>query len=95
MISNDEQLRHALKALEHLYVALAALRRDILPQNEANFALMAEGPVDMIRKLGREIDEYVGLSLAEELDAKHWGHLQDEDTSEEPVRTSERRAARG
>ena len=41
--------------------ALAELRSRILPQNERSFQLLAEGPADEIRKLQREIDEYLGI----------------------------------
>ena len=61
MIQNDEQLENTQGALHHLELALASLRRDILPLNARNFALMAEGVIDDIWKLRGEIDEYLGL----------------------------------
>ena len=62
MITNDEQLGQAMEALGHLYRAMASLRRDILPRNRNWFHLMAEGPVDEIRKIQAEIDAYTGLN---------------------------------
>ena len=37
----------------------SALRADILPKNPRNFAVFAEGPLDEIRKLQAEIDQYI------------------------------------
>jgi len=39
--------------------AIDSLRADIFPQNPKNFAIMAEGPVDEIRKLQADIDAYI------------------------------------
>ncbi len=47
--------------------ALDSLRVDILPKNPKNFAIMAEGPVDEIRKLQAAIDAY--LNRLEAVDA--------------------------
>ncbi len=38
---------------------LDSLRVDIFPQNPKNFAILAEGPVDEIRKLQEDIDAYI------------------------------------
>jgi hypothetical protein len=62
VITNDEQLAQALEALGFMYRAMASLRRDILPRNRKWFNLMAEGPVDQIRKIQAEIDAYTGLN---------------------------------
>jgi hypothetical protein len=48
MITNDEQLDQAMEQLARMYRALADLRKDNLPAK--TFALMAEGPVDEIRR---------------------------------------------
>jgi hypothetical protein len=72
MISNDEQLDQAIELLGRMYRALADLRKDILPVNPRNFALLAEGPVDEIRKLEEEIGEYSGRAAAEVHDSDAW-----------------------
>ncbi|HEY3246272.1 MAG TPA: hypothetical protein VGM03_23255 [Phycisphaerae bacterium] len=95
MIENDAQLKQTVECLGMMYSALAELYRRVYPVNPKNFALMAQGPVDDIRKLQREINEYVGLSLAEELDVKLWRDPRDEDASPEPVRTAASRTKRG
>jgi hypothetical protein len=62
MISNDEQLASALQAMSHLYRAMASLRKEVLPKSREWFNLMAEGPVDEIRKIQAEIDAYTGMN---------------------------------
>ena len=59
MIQNDAQLQQAIEQIEGLYQGLDSLRADILPKNPRNFALFAEGPLDEIRKLQAEIDQYI------------------------------------
>jgi hypothetical protein len=61
MISNDEQLGQALEAMGFLYRAMASLRKEVLPKSRKWFNLMAEGPVDEIRKIQAEIDAYTGI----------------------------------
>ena len=50
MISNDTELRQTLEQMERMYRALAALRREVSPVNPRQFALLAEGPVDLISR---------------------------------------------
>ncbi len=64
MISNNEQLAATLQAIGHMYRAMASLRKEVLPKSRQWFALMAEGPVDEIRKLEEEIHEEIGLTEA-------------------------------
>ena len=61
MIENDEQLHQTWEALGDLYRALASYRSKILPINPRNYAIIAQGPLDEIRKLQAEVDEYLGL----------------------------------
>jgi hypothetical protein len=61
MIENDAQLGQALEVMGLMYRALANLRKDVLPKSRQWFNLMAEGPVDEIRKLQKEIDVYTGM----------------------------------
>jgi hypothetical protein len=75
MITNDEQLNQAVERLGGMYRAMAALRAEVLPLNARNFALMAEGPLDEIRRMQAEIDAYVGVEAAEEHDADVWLRL--------------------
>lgn len=59
MIHTDAQLQQAITQIEGLCRALDSLRVDIFPRNPKNFALLAEGPVDEIRKLQEDIDAYI------------------------------------
>ncbi len=59
MIQTDAQLQQAIEQIENLYQGLNALRADILPKNPRNFAVLAEGPLDEIRKLQTEITGYI------------------------------------
>ncbi len=59
MITTDAQFQQALEQIQRLCRALDSLRVDIFPQNPKNFAIMAEGPVDEIRKLQTDIDAYI------------------------------------
>lgn len=61
MIENDAELRQSMEQMERMYRALACLRADIAPANQERFQLLAEGPIDEIRKLRKEIDEYLGI----------------------------------
>jgi hypothetical protein len=67
MIANAEQLDQTFGQLERMYRALAAIRAEVLPVNPKLFALMAEGPMEDIRRLKAEIDDYTGFAQALEL----------------------------
>lgn len=59
MIQNEAQLKQAVEQIRNLCRALDSLRVDVFPKNPRNFAILAEGPVDEIRKLQMAIDDYV------------------------------------
>lgn len=59
MIHNEAQLHQALEQIQGLCRAIDSLREDIFPKNPKNFATLAEGPVDEIRKLQADIDAYI------------------------------------
>ena len=63
MIQNDEQLARTQKALACVERALAALRRESSSMHPSRFAVMAEGPIEDIWRLRRQIDEYLGLTF--------------------------------
>jgi type II secretory pathway component PulJ len=66
MIANHEQLQQTIQQLERMYRALAELRCRVLPGDPQRFQLMAEGPLEEIRDLQKEIDSYLGLSHSEQ-----------------------------
>ena len=59
MIENTAQLDQALEQTGRMQRILESYRTRILPKNPRNFAVFAEGPLDEIRKLQVEIDEYL------------------------------------
>ncbi|MBI2926061.1 MAG: hypothetical protein HYY24_10190 [Verrucomicrobia bacterium] len=59
MITTPDQLSQAIEQMGNMQQMLEAFRRDILPKNPCNFAIFAEGPLDEMRKLQAEIDDYI------------------------------------
>jgi DNA anti-recombination protein RmuC len=59
MIQNEAQLRQALEQLQNVCAALDSLRADIFAKNSRNFAVLAEGPLEQLRQLQAQVDEYV------------------------------------
>jgi len=59
MIEDEAQLQQALEQIENLCRAVQSLRADVFPKNPRNFAILAEGPVDEIRKLQVDVDDYL------------------------------------
>jgi len=47
-----------------MYDVIVALKRDIAPKNFDNYLILAEGPIEQIRRLRAEIDEYLGIKEA-------------------------------
>jgi hypothetical protein len=62
MIENNAQLNLTLEQMGRMYRALADLRREVLPKSRQWFNLMAQGPVDEIRKMQAEVDVYTGIN---------------------------------
>ena len=58
-IRNDEQLAQARQALAQLRAALASLEREVT--NPRNFAVMAEGTLDEIARIERDVNAYLGV----------------------------------
>jgi len=67
MIASAEQFDQTFCQLQRMYRALAALRAEVLPANPKLFALMAEGPMEDIRRLQADIDDYTGFAQARDL----------------------------
>lgn len=59
MIENTEQLNQAIEQMGRMQAILESYRVEILPKNPRNFAIFAEGPLDEIRKLQAEVDDYI------------------------------------
>lgn len=71
-ITSRDQMQQALEQLARLYEGLAALRRQFEPVNPRNFATLAEGHLEEIRRLQHELDEYAGAVAADEHAAPLW-----------------------
>jgi len=61
-IQSDEEMNQALEQIQRLYRALATLKAEVLPVNPRTYAVLAEGPLDQIRELQAEVDEYLGVA---------------------------------
>jgi len=64
MINSDAGMQQNLELIQGMYEAIAALKRDIAPKNFDNYLILAEGPIEQIRRLRAEIDEFLGIQEA-------------------------------
>jgi DNA anti-recombination protein RmuC len=59
MIETSEQLYQAIEQMGRMQRILESYRNEILTQNPRNFAVLAEGPLEQLRQLQQQIDEYI------------------------------------
>ncbi len=59
MIETGEQLYQAIEQMGRMQRILESYRNEILAKNARNFALLAQGPLEQLRQLQAQIDEYV------------------------------------
>jgi transcription termination factor NusB len=59
MIETPEQLYQAIEQMGRMQRILESYRNEILAQNPRNFAILVEGPLEQIRQLQAQIDQYV------------------------------------
>lgn len=64
MIENEAGFRQTIEQLERMYRVVAELRSRMGATNPAQFDLFAEGPIEQIRRLRRDIDAYLGIQEA-------------------------------
>lgn len=81
MIENEEQLDQSRNALRLLESALSALRHRIAGVNPDLFRAMAQTYLQDINQIRYEIDEYIGINLADEARASVWMSLEGETLS--------------
>jgi hypothetical protein len=67
VIQNDDQLQRTGEALYHIEAALASLSRQKATIHPDRYALMVEPVLEHIHRLRAEIDQYIGLSDAEQV----------------------------
>ena len=59
MIETSEQLYQAIEQMGRMQRILESYRNEMLTKNPRNFALLAEGPLEQLRQLQKQIDEYL------------------------------------
>ena len=59
MIAIAEQLGQGIEQMGRMQRILESYRNEILTKNPRNFALLAEGPLEQLRQLQAQIDEYI------------------------------------
>jgi hypothetical protein len=59
MIETPEQVYQAIEQMGRMQRVLESYRNEILGRNPRNFAVLAEGPLEQIRQLQAQLDEYV------------------------------------
>jgi hypothetical protein len=59
MIETSEQLYQAIEQMGRMQRILESYRNEILAKNPRNFALLAEGPLEQLRQLQTQIDDYL------------------------------------
>ncbi|MGH7811846.1 MAG: hypothetical protein ACREP5_16330 [Candidatus Binatia bacterium] len=59
MIETTEQLYQAIEQMGRMQRILESYRNEILTQNPRNFAVLAEGPLEQLRKLQQQMDQYI------------------------------------
>jgi hypothetical protein len=66
MNNTDAVLGQTVEQLERMNTALIALRREHLPGQPRTFAILAQGPLEEIRRLTAEIEQLAaGLAATE------------------------------
>ena len=59
MIDTAEQVYQAIEQMGRMQRILESYRNEILTKNARNFALLAEGPLEQLRQLQQQIDDYI------------------------------------
>ncbi len=59
MIAVAEQLGQAIEQMGQMQRILESYRNEILTKSPRNFAVLAEGPLEQLRQLQKQIDEHI------------------------------------
>jgi hypothetical protein len=59
MIETAEQLDQAIEQMGRMQRILESYRNELLSKNPRNFALLAQGPLEQLRQLQAQVDEFV------------------------------------
>ena len=72
MIETDEEYRTSKKALEDAENALIALKKKVYDLSPERYNLLAEPYIDYVNKLRKDINDYLGITYAEEEGIPLW-----------------------
>jgi hypothetical protein len=67
MKNTQASLAQTVEQLEKMNEALGSLRRELLPSQPRKFAILAEGPLQEIRRLQQEIEQLMADVTAGEI----------------------------
>jgi hypothetical protein len=87
-MTTNPELTQVLDQLARMYRVLDGLRTKVLPKSEQQFGLMAEGPLDEIRRLEAALHELSGRLVAEAAEAQVWLRIQGKGASWPEASTS-------
>lgn len=59
MIETPEQVYQAIEQMGRMQRILESYRNEVLASNPRNFAVLAEGPLEQLRQLQAQLDDYV------------------------------------
>jgi hypothetical protein len=59
MIETVEQVGQAIEQMGRMQRILESYRKEVLEKNPRNFALLAGGPLEQLRQLQAQVEEYV------------------------------------
>jgi len=66
MNQDEAILEQTVEQLERMNLELGNLRRELLPGQPRKFAILAEGPLEEIRRLGEQIERLTAGAMAAE-----------------------------
>ncbi len=59
MIETQEQFQQAIEQMGRMLSLIESYRTDVLSSNPRNFAVFAEGPLEQLRQLQEQVNDYV------------------------------------
>jgi len=59
MIETAEQLYQAIEQMGRIQRVLESYRNELLANSPRNFAILAEGPLEQLRQLQKQVDECI------------------------------------
>ena len=75
MIKSTSEFLSTVEQLNKMHKAVASLIDDVLPKNRDQFAMMAEIPIEKIRRLQSELIDYLDGKHKPTVDSLKWASL--------------------